>query len=231
MAATVADAITYARQEAQTDTNGISDTNGLAWSNVGLIDITRELIRRGVNAAQTQEAYMSLSVPAAGATSTFAWPTDMWMLKTVEVDYSGKGGQNYLQAERLDVANLQGRTSFDFVRVNQSTSDPQFANYGDTGEIFPTVTSGTCLIRIYYFLTPTEYSSTASTINYPQSLDYRVLGDKILECYYKSLEKFDAASMWGGQAMKKINDAFNILAPQSQQPITPQKLHITGWQF
>jgi len=232
--ATVASAITYARQKAQTDSNGISDTNGLAWANNGLVDITRDLIARGIDAAQTQESYTTLTTPAAGATSTFAWPSDMFALKTIEVDFTGVGGQNYIQARKLDVANLQNGTSFDFVRINQPTSDPYFTNHGDTGEIFPTVTSSTSgtLVRIYYYLTPTEYTATSDAINYPQSLDYRALGDKILEGYYQSLEKFNVAEYWGKTMYgKKLNDAINILGPQSKQPIKPDKLHLTGWNF
>lgn len=233
MAALVSDAITYARQKAQTDSNGITDTVGLAWANNGLLDITRDLIARGVDAAQTAESYATSS-----STDTppgqFAWPADMWMLKTIEVDYTNSGGANYIQAEKFDVANIQNFTSWDFVRVNQSTGNPQFTNHGDTGEIFPTPTAGSpALVRIYYYLTPTEYTTTGSTINYPQSLDYRALGDKILIGYYQSLEKFDIADKWQEQYMKKINDAFNILAPQSKQPIQPVALNVgnNGWQF
>lgn len=229
--AAVSDAITYARQKAQTDSNGITDTLGLAWANNGLIDITRDLIARGVDAAQTQESYTTLTVPTAGTTSTFAWPADMFMLKTISVDYSGTGGQNYIQASKLDVANIQGTTSLDFVRANQPTSDPLFTNHGDTGEIFPTVLSGSCLVRIFYYLTPTEYTTTSSTINYPQSLDYRALGDKILMGYYMSLEKLQVAQQWDALYQKKFNDAFNILAPQSKQPIQPDRLHISGFEF
>lgn len=229
--ATVNDAITYARQKAQTDSNGISDTNGLAWANNGLIDITRDFIARGVDAAQTQESYASLTPPSTGNTSTFAWPSDMWALKTIEVDYTGAGGTNYIQAGKLDVANIQGPTSFDFIRSQQPTNDPQFTNHGDTGEIFPTVQSGTCLVRIFYYLTPTEYSLTSSTISYPQALDYRALGDKILVGYYESLLNLDAVQLWDSRYQKKFNDSFNILAPQSKQPIQPQRLAITGWEF
>lgn len=230
--ATVGTAITYARQKAQTDSNGITDTLGLAWANNGLIDITRDLIARGIDAAQTQESYTTLAPPASGATSTFAWPTDMFALKTIEADYTNTGGQNYLQAEKLDVANLQGSTSWDFVRSNQPTSSPLFTNHGDTGEMFPTVIAGTnCLVRIYYYLAPTEYIATTDTINYPQSLDYRALGDKILIGYYHSLEKFDIAQQWEAQYQRKLNDATNILGPQSKQPTKPDPLHVTGFEF
>lgn len=227
--ATVLNAITYARQKAQTDSNGISDTNGLAWANNGLLDITRDLINRGVDAAQTQESYTTIN-PSDVPPGRFAWPSDMWALKTIEVDFTGAGGQNYFQAKKLDVSNLQGRTSWDFVRLYQSTQDPQFTNHGDTGEVFPTPVIP-ALVRIYYYLTPTEYTSTGDTVNYPQSLDYRVLGDKILIAYYESLEKWDSATQWEAKYLKKINESINILAPQSKQPIEPDKLHISGWQF
>ena len=230
MAATVANAITYARQKAQTDSNGITDTLGLAWANNGLIDITRDLIARGVDAAQTQESYATLTTPAVGATSTFVWPSDMFSLKTIEVDYTNTGGINYIQAGRMDVSNLQGDTSWDFVRANQPTNSPLFTNHGDTGEIFPTVV-GNALVRIYYYLSPTEYATTGDTINYPQSLDYRALGDKILIGYFQSLEKFDVASQWEAQYQKKLNDSVNILGPQSKQPLTPERLHISGFEF
>lgn len=231
MAITVASAILYARQKAQTDSNGITDITGIAWANNGLIDITRDLIARGVDASQTQESYATLS-STDSQPGRFAWPSDMFALKTIEVDFTGTGGQNYIQAGKLDVANLQRATSWDFVRVNQSTGSPMFTNHGDTGEIFPTVTGSTsCLIRIYYYLTPTEYIATSDTINYPQSLDYRALGDKILIGYYESLEKWGSKDKWEASYQKKLNDAINILSPQSKQPIQTERLHITGFEF
>lgn len=227
--ATVLSAIQYARQKAQTDSNGISDINGIAWANNGLLDITRDLINRGIDAAQVVESSTTL-LSSNNPPGRFAWPADMWALKTIELDYTGTGGQNFLQARKLDVANLQEKTSWDFVRINQPTNSPMFTNHGDTGEVFPTPTSS-ALMNIFYYLTPTEYTTTSDTINYPQSLDYRALGDKILAAYYQSQENFQAAEYWEGQYGKKINDEIHILGPQSKQPILPEKLHMTGWEF
>lgn len=229
MATLVSDIITAARQKAQTDSNGISDTNGLAWANDGLLSITRDLIKRGVDAAQTQESYATLS-PTDSQPGRFAWPTDMFALKTIELDYSGTGGQNYIQAEKLDVSNLQGKTSWDFLRLNQDVYSPQFTNHGDTGEVFPTPTSAT-LIRIFYYLTPTPYTAVGNTVVYPSTLDFDVLTDKILVSYYQSLEKFDIAAQWEAEYKSTIDDFIGILGPQSKQPIQPQKLRISGWQF
>lgn len=227
--ATVANAITYARQKAQTDSNGISDTKGLAWANNGLLNITRDLIHRGIDASQTQESYTTVS-STDNPPGRFVWPTDMWALKTIEVDFTNTGGINYIQANKLDVANLQGKTSFDYVRINQDTGSPEFTNHGDTGEIFPTP-KGLALVRIFYYLTPTEYTATSDTINYPQSLDYRALGDQILIGYYQAQESYDASTYWEEQYQKKINQEITILGPQSKQPIQPEKLHISGWEF
>lgn len=227
--ATVATAVTYARQKAQTDSNGISDTTGLAWANNGLIDITRDLIAEGIDAAQVQESSQTLS-PSSSTPGRFLWPTDMFALKTIEVDFAALGGQNYIQAGKLDVANLQGDTSWDFIRQNQDTSKPLFTNHGNSGEVFPTPINS-ALVKIFYYLAPTEYTTTTDTITYPLSLDYRMMGDKILIGYYQSLLQFDVATQWELQYKKKITDAINILGPQSKQPITPEKLHITGWEF
>lgn len=229
MAITVANVITAARQKAQTDSNGISDTNGIAWTNDGLIDITRDLIARGIDAAQVQESSQTLT-SASTTPGRFVWPDDMFALKTIEVDYTGIGGQAYLQAEKLDVSNLQGKTSWDFVRLNQPTWSPMFTNHGNTGEVFPTpVTS--VLVKIYYYLTPTAYTATSDNVIYPSTLDLDVLVNKVLESYYQSLEKFDAAAQWSEEYRKKITDFINILGPQSKQPLKPEKLRITGWSF
>ncbi len=226
---TVADAITYARQKGQTDSNGISDTIGLSWANSGLIDITREYIKRNIDASQIAESSATIA-STDNPPGRFAWPGDMFMLKTISVNYQDSNPLNFRQMSKVDVSNLQGSQSVDTLRLNQSTTDPQFTNHGDTGEAFPTPL-GSAILKIFYYLAPTEYPSVGSTLTYPISLDYRVLGDKILEAYYQSLENFAVADAWGTQAVKKINDAINILGPQSQQPIEPQRLQVTGFEF
>lgn len=227
--ALVSDAITYARQKGQTDLNGISDTNGLAWANSGLIDITREYINRNIDASQIVES-TGTSAATDNPPGRISWPTDMFMLKTISINFTDTSQINYIQANKMDVANLQGSVSVDYIRINQPTTIPLFTNHGDTGEIFPTPL-GSASVRIFYYLAPTEYSSTSSTLSYPISLDYRCLGDKILESYFQSLENFASAEMWGNQAIKKITQAIGILAPQSQQPTTPTTLQITGFEF
>ena len=144
--ATLSNALTYARQLAQTDSNGISDTLGMAFANDALQNMTRSLIERGIDAAQVGEAFTTLTTSDTPV-GQFEWPDGMFALKTVEVDYSGSGGQNYLQAQALDVANIQF-ASWDYLRANQPTNMPLYDNRGDTGEVFPSPLSSV-LLRIF----------------------------------------------------------------------------------
>lgn len=230
MSNTYAEAITYARIKAQTDSNGISDTNGLIWSADALQDGTRMMFERDIDAAQTGEAYATLN-PSDDPPGQFAWPDDMYALKTVEVNWNGSSQTQYLQANPVDVANIQA-VSFDYLRANQPTTWPLFDNRGDTGELFPNPTV-TTLIRIFYFKQATEPTATSDTIPYPFSLDYRIIGDKIVTSYFESLgqEKQNFATKSEAKYLKRLNDLINILAPSSQQPIQPTPLQINGWAY
>src|ERR1700679_37186 len=150
----VSDCLTYVRNNlVQSDSNGLTDTNGLAYYNDIFQNITQSMFERDINAAQI--AYFQTNITANQG--QYAWPANMFSLKTIEVNYQDTTQQNYRQPSKVDVANLQGETSFDFMRVNQPTQSPLFTNYGDTFEIFPTPTvSITNGISIAAFITPTE---------------------------------------------------------------------------
>jgi len=228
MATSVISAITYAQQLAQTDSNGIGSVLGLALYNDALQAMTRDLVNRAIDAAQTQESYTNLTTSSP---NTYAWPSDMFMLKTIEVNFSDTQEQNYLQAMPVEVANIQNK-SFSWLRANQPTTEPLFDNRGDTFEIFPTPqVSNSQGIRIFYFLTPTEALDVGTAINYPQTLDYRALSAKMAAMYYKTQNDIDMAKVYEDEYLARIGKIINILAPSSQQPITPTPLSLTGWQF
>lgn len=228
MATSVLSAITYAQQLAQTNSGGIGSVLGLALYNDALQTMTRDLVNRDIDAAQTQEAYTDITT---NSPNTYAWPTDMFALKTIEVNYQDQTQQNYLPATIMDVANIQGR-SFDWLRANQSAQAPLFDNRGDTFEIFPTPQAPNARgIRIFYYLTPTEAPDVGTAINYPQTLDYRALSCKMAALYYKTQNNVDMAAVYEKEYMDRIGKIINILAPGTQQPIQPQKLSITGWSF
>lgn len=222
MATTAQSVITYARQLAQTDSNGITDALGLAFTSDALQNFIRALVERNINAAQIVES--SATLPATGI---FAWPSDMWSLKTIEVNFTDTNQSNYLQAENLEMSNSQG-TSFDWLRLNQPSSMPLFSNHGDTGEIFPTLGGS---IKIFYFQTPTEYTATSDSVVYPATLDYRCLGARVAALYKTTLLDFEGAKVFNDEYQKRLDDIIRILAPASQQPISAEPLHISGWNY
>ena len=224
----VSDVLTYARQLAQTDNNGLTDIAGLAFCNDALQNMTRSMFERNINAAQTQEAFCDLTT---NNPNTYLWPANMYALKTVEVNFTDQQQMNYLQAQEVEVANIQ-QQSFDWLRVNQNPTWPLFNNRGDSFEIFPIPSlANTKGIKIFYYLTPTEYSGTSSALSYPQTLDYRCLAARVAALYAISQSDMNMFQVASAEYDKRLHDLINILAPASQQPITPQKLLISGWQY
>lgn len=226
MATSILSAITYSRQLASTDSNGISDTLGLAFANDAQNDFIRELTERNINAAKL--TFPPSSVLSAGTTQ-FSWPADLYALKTIEVNFTDTNQANYVQAENVEISNAQGQP-FDWLRLYQPTTQPLFANYGNTWELFPTPVLA-ANVKFVYFTIPTEYPDVGTAIPYPMTLDYRSLGAKIASLYKLSLDEFASSEAFDMEYKKRLNKIINILAPASQQPITAEPLHINGFQF
>lgn len=230
MATSVLSAITYAQRLAQTDSNGIGSVLGLELYNDALQTMTRDLVNRQIDAAQVREEYRDIDTGRTPP-GQWLWPDDMFMLKTIEINWSDQTEQNYLQATPMDVANIQNK-SFSWLRANQPQDNPLFDNRGDYFEIFPTpAASNTNGIRIVHFLTPTEAPDVGTAIDYPQILDYRALSCLIASRYYKTQEDLDMAITYEKEYNDRIAKVISILAPSSQQPITPEPLQMTGWNF
>lgn len=233
--AALSSAIAYARAQAQTDSNGLTDANAILFANEALVDFHRRLAESGVDASQLQEAYLDGPIPATdGNGSTFLYPTDMLWLKAIEVNYADTSAQNYIMATQVDVANLSGQSSFSWLRKNGSTQAPQFDDRGDWCEVFPAFTSGnnvTRAIRIFYFLRPTEYTATSDTVAYPESLDYRLLGWRIAADYYYSLDKMLEGDAYNLKYEERVKQFISMLARGSQQPIQATPIPLTGWEF
>lgn len=228
--ATLSSALTFARTQAQTDSNGLTDTNGIVFANEALLDFANKMITAGVDASGTQESYAN----AVANQGTYSYPSNMWRLKTISVNLRDTIQQNYLQATQVDVSNLPDNASFQWLRVNAAVFNPYFDDRGSTFEIFPTPTSGmnlTNAIYIFYFLNPTEFTATSDTISYPASLDYRILGWRIAADYLTSLGKLDNAKIFDMKYEEKVKELINTLGAGSQQPIQPESIPWTGWQF
>lgn len=235
MAITLNTAINYIRQKVQTDSTGLPDADAIAFWNEALLNYRSELIKRGVDAAQLQESYVpTVSSPASGNGSTFSYPSDMYFLKTIEVNMTDTNVNNYRTATQLDVANTPSQVSFSWLRNNQPASQPLFDDRGDTYEIFPSFANATNLtnaIRIIYYLQPTLYTATSDNLVYPDSLNWYILAEKTSALYYESLNKFDEAEYWNNKYAADLEKQTVTLAQGSKQPIQPTGLQITGWEF
>ena len=226
---TVSNVLDFARTQSKTDSNGLTDAKGLIFYNESLLDFHRRLIDRGVDASQIQEAYRD----GVASTGTYLYPSDMFFLKAIELNYTDTNPQNYKTAEQVDVSNIQGNMSFSWLRKNASKDEPMFDDRGDWYEIFPTPVSTdnvSQMIRLFYFKTPTEATATSDTLSYPVTLDYRILGWRIVADYLDSLQvgKGDKANMI---YEKKVNDLIATLSRGSQQPTQTRGLGLTGFEF
>lgn len=228
--ATLTTVLSFARAQAQTDSNGLTDTNGIIFANEALVDFHRRLVNHSVDASQLQESYNDGTMNVG----TYLYPTDMLFLKAIELNYYNSNAQDYRLATQTDVSNLSGGQSFSFLRQNANKFAPQFDDRGDWFEIFPTPTSAdnlTQMIRIFYFLKPTEYTSTSDTIAYPESQDIRILGWRIAAMYYYSLNKMIEGDAFNQKYEERVQQYCATLARGTQQPIQAEPLWMTGWQF
>lgn len=227
--AAVSDILSFARAQAKTDSNGLTNANGLIFVNEAQSDFHLDLINRGVDASQLQEAHRDGTVN----TGTYLYPTDMFFLKSMELNYANTNAQDYKRADQVDVSNLQGGVSFGWLRTNASKNAPQFDDRGDWYEIFPTPTSSdnvTQLIRMFYYIKPTDYTAVSDTLAYPVSLDYRILGWRVVSIYLDSLEvgRGDKANAVYQQKLDKLTAT---LSRGSQQPIRSSRLPLDGFEF
>lgn len=232
--ATLANVGTFARAQAQTDSNGLTDTNLIIFANSRLVDFHRQLVAHGVDASQIQEAYCDAVIPSGGNGTTLAYPTDCLGLKTIEVNYTDTNPQNYIRAEQVDVSNLPGQNAFSYLRKYATTQNPQFDDRGDWYEIFPSFVTGNNVsqaVRLFYYLKPTEYTATSDTIAYPMSQDYRILGFGITADYYNALNKFEEATFFEKKYQDRVDQYISTLGRGSQQPIQAVPIQISGWEF
>lgn len=230
--ATLNSAIIFARTQAQTDSNGLTDVNALVFANEALLDFRRQLITHGIDASQIQECYRD----ATAGTGTYLYPTDMFFLKAIELNYTDTNQANYVVANQMDVSNIPGGNSFSYLRSGANKANPQFDDRGDWYEIFPTPQSTDSiaqLIRLFYFLQPTEYVATTDTISYPEKLDYRVIGWRIAAnfLYSQGTARIPDGDKFNVMYQNRINQMIETLSRGVQTPIQATAIQISGWQF
>ena len=227
---TLNDILTFSRAQSQSDSNGLTDTNGIIYANEALVDFHRRLVDGGIDASQTQEAYRD----GTSGTGTYLYPDDLLFLKAIEVNFVNTNATDYKLATQMDVSNLPSGMSFSYLRGYADRNAPMFDDRGDQIEIFPTPQSSdntTALFRIFYFLKPTEYTATSDTVSYPVSLDYRILGWRIASDYLMSLGKFEEAQAFNNKYEERVLQLIATLGRGSQQPLQSTPIQLTGFEF
>jgi hypothetical protein len=229
---TLSTILNFARAQTQTDSNGLTDANGLIFANEALQDLHRRLVSKGVDASQLQEAYTD----ATAGQGTYFYPTDMLFLKAIELNYTDTNANNYMQANQIDVANIANQSSFSWLRGNTQRNFPKFDDRGNSFEVFPTPLATdnlSQLIRIFYFLKPTEYTSVNDTVNYPENLDTALLGWRIAASYLYSLgsAKIGDGDKFNAKYDERVKQYIGTLARGVQTPLQATPLQITGFEF
>jgi hypothetical protein len=228
--ATLSTVLAFSRAQAQTDSNGLTDAKGIIFANEALVDFRRQMISHGVDASQVQEAYRD----GTASTGTYLYPTDMFFLKAIELNYANANEQDYKRATQVDVSNLPAGVSFGWLRKNADKFSPNFDDRGDWYEIFPTPVASdnlTAIIRIFYFLQPTEYTATSDTITYPETLDYRLLGWRIASNYYYSIGKINEGDMFNIKYQERVKELISTLGRGTQQPMQAVPIQLDGFLF
>ena len=228
--AVVSDILSFSRTQAKTDSNGLTNANGLIFVNEAQADFHRKLINKGIDASQLQEAYRDGAVDVG----TYLYPTDMFFLKSIELNYTDTNAQNYKRASQVDVSNLEGNVSFGWLRKNASKAGPYFDDRGDWYEIFPTPVSTdnvSQMIRIFYFLKPTDYTAVGDTVTYPVSLDYRILGWRVAASHLYSLGNVATGDAFNLKYEERVSEITATLARGVQTPIEARRLALDGFEF
>lgn len=228
----LSDVLSFARIQAQTDSNGLTDAKGIVLANEANGDFHRRLVAGGVDASQLQEAYMD----GVAGQGTYLYPTDMLFLKAIECNYAGGADANYVTASQVDVSNLAAgpRTSFSWLRTNANPMYPQFDDRGDWFETFPTPTAANNLdnlFRIFYFLKPTAYAAVSDTVAYPESLDTAILGWRIAAMWYYSLNKMLEGDAFNAKYDERVRQYVATLSRGVQSPQQATPIQDSGWQY
>ncbi len=230
--ATLSTILSFSRVQSGTDSNGLTDATGIIFANEALQDFHRRLVQHGVDASQLQETYTS----GVAGQGTYLYPTNMLALKAIELNYTDTSAQNYRTAQQCDVANIPGNQSFSWLRTYCDPNAPQFDDRGDWYEIFPTPSTSqnvTNMIKMFYYLQPTQYTATSDTVSYPESLDVTILGWRIAASYLYSLgsARIPDGDKFMANYENRVTQYISTLGRGSQQPLEAKAVQISGWQF
>lgn len=231
--------IANARTLLQTDINGLPNATAISLANEAQYAIIADLIKRGINAAAVQESYEN----ATTQVGSYLWPSDLWLVKEVMVNYIDTNQYNYIECNIVDAGNLPAGMNLQTMRYNQSKTNPVIENRGDWFEILPAPNSTngdnlTQFFRLFYFLAPTLFVSSAGdgtdvTVPYPLSLDPYLLSSRMAQIQALKAGEDGAtkAQEYGQLYLSKLDTIENIIKKPSQKNPVATGLPLTGFEF
>jgi len=230
----VSDVISYARVLAKTDSNGLTNANGISFTNDAIFDLRRKFTetRKDLFIQESERSITSVEIVGGSQPGKFLFPSDMWLLKNIQVNLTDVNNPSlYVEAAQVDSSNLQGNTSWEYLKKNQPSDQPIFDYRGDWFEIAPTpTTTGEDAIKIFYFLAPTEVASVTDTFSFPETLDYRILAKKVASTYLQTLGN-EQWVMWDKAYNSDVQAFVEVIGAGEQAPVRTQGIKISGWEF
>lgn len=235
MANQVSDAIAFARTAAHTDSQGITDADGLTMATDALFELQLLACRKREDLFLQESSRDITSVEIIGGASPgkFLFPTDMLFWKQIEINLVDPTQQSlFILITPNDVSNPNANSSFDWLRINQPSSTPLIDSHGDWFEVFPTpIAALTGAIKMLYFLIPTAYAATTDYVSYPYSIDIRAIAYKIGAFYARLNKDFDLMKELDGKSEQRLDYVLSVLSgSQSQVPRRPQGLPYSGYE-
>ena len=224
--------LTFSRTQAQTDTNGLTDANGVIFANEANADFHRRLIDKGIDASQTYEA----SITGVAGTGVYSYPTNpasVIALKAIELNYANTVQRDYKVASQVDISNLPSG-GFSMLRVDASAFAPYFDDRGDKFEIFPTPTSDhnlTALIRLVGYVQPSIFTAVTNAVNYPEGMDMAILGWRIAALYLYSIGDMEKGAIFENKYEERVKQYISTLGRGAQQPIEATTIRLNGFEY
>ena len=238
MATLLSEVVRISREKANTDSNGLTDTKALDFSNEVLVRSRKMLIERGIDAAPQKETLLSI---VDGGTA-ISYPGDMFYIpKFMELNWWDTSKQNlWRPIDKVEESNLPQGVSLSWLRINQPSDNPLVDFKGEIFEIYPTPNANTWggasgstyanSLRIVYPVQPVLYGALTSALAYYESLDYFAYANLIKDTYLNVNGQLTDAEL-DKSYENYIGKIIKIVQGEGQMPTRAKGLGITGWQY